>query len=493
MATLSGPLVGVRFVSTLPNGAVGQPCPGLDPAVAELTGITDLDKARAWASVDTPTWKLLEDGLGKFGLLREVAAIPPEDWFAAVADINNVNAVMASRLYFVRRICRLRMGLTPGDSPIACDLSAPVSGFQSGLVPSAPPAGAVPVHGSRKLKELVDPTLDVELTSLDNAHIDGLFADYEVIHGAFPSDATEPTKEQISAVAMLLFMGLVPYVDFSIFGPYGRRLLAKLVFRALVPTPDGNWQRRELPGPSGFEAWYAAWRVFRVCLLLLKASATEFLDAYCDQIRSLVSEYGEACWYIIYTADVRQRSERFEKHRRIAELEHKKDPSKPFNPVKPWFRVFQDAAHDEVFWSKEVHKPALLYLAKIRTIDESVTDDTAQPWMEQPGGPIVAVPFAHHEKRQSSAPHDHGSQHETTRKGLRICKDYNEGKCTRAPGTCRFVHQCSGCLDTHPLCSGLCGTGGGSSSQGAKRPKLPTPPPPPSKGKGKGGRGKKKR
>jgi hypothetical protein len=209
-----------------------------------------LDKARAWAAVDTPTWKLLEEGLGKFGLLREVAFIPPGDWFQAVTDIADVTAVIPARLHSVRRICRLLMGLCTWDSPAACDL---IVVAPAAVVPASSASSPAHVHGSRMLKELVDPTLDLDLTSRDNAHIDGLFADYEVGHGAFPSDATEPTKEQISAVAMLLLMGPIPYVDFSIFGPYGRRLLAKLVLRALVPTPDGNWQRRELPGPSGFE------------------------------------------------------------------------------------------------------------------------------------------------------------------------------------------------------------------------------------------------
>jgi hypothetical protein len=192
---------------------------------------------------------------------------------------------------------------------------------------------------------------------------------------------------------------------------------------------------------------------------------------------------------------VRQRSERFEKHRRIAELEHKKDPSKPFGPLKPWCRSFQDAANDEVFWSKEVHKPALWYLAKGRSIDESVTDHTAQPWMEQPGGPIVAVSAGRRYflKRQSSSSHDSGNHtHATNRKGVRICEAYNEGKCTRTPGTCRDKHQCSGCLDTHPLCSGLCG-GRASGAPDSKKHKLPDPPPAPGKGRGRGGKGRKKR
>eukprot|EP00969_Alexandrium_andersonii_P119424 5279961-Alexandrium_andersonii.AAC.1 len=70
----------------------------------------------------------------------------------------------------------------------------------------------------------------------------------------------EPTPDQLSAVSQLIESGAPPYVDFSLFGPHGRRLLKKLMFTAFTYLQDsGTYQPQELPGPPSFEAWWKCW------------------------------------------------------------------------------------------------------------------------------------------------------------------------------------------------------------------------------------------
>eukprot|EP00969_Alexandrium_andersonii_P305680 13512227-Alexandrium_andersonii.AAC.1 len=70
----------------------------------------------------------------------------------------------------------------------------------------------------------------------------------------------EPTPDQLSAVAQLIESGAPPYVDFSLFGPHGRRLLKKLMFTAFTHNaPTNEWTRQDLPGHPTLEAWWKSW------------------------------------------------------------------------------------------------------------------------------------------------------------------------------------------------------------------------------------------
>eukprot|EP00969_Alexandrium_andersonii_P371161 15478892-Alexandrium_andersonii.AAC.1 len=59
-----------------------------------------------------------------------------------------------------------------------------------------------------------------------------MFEDYKATRGDYPHRDMEPTPDQLSAVKQLIACGAPPYVDFSLFGPHGHRLLKKLMFTA---------------------------------------------------------------------------------------------------------------------------------------------------------------------------------------------------------------------------------------------------------------------
>ena len=136
-----------------------------------------------------------------------------------------------------------------------------------------------------------------------------MFNAYALARGAEPAEDVEPTVEQISAVAQVVAADLVPCADFSILGPHGRRLAGKLNFLAWTFQLDGTWHHRELPGPPSFEHWWASFRVLRTIFLLLDVAPPELLDNYGEMVRSFHLLYGADAWFIIYTADIRMRSE----------------------------------------------------------------------------------------------------------------------------------------------------------------------------------------
>ncbi len=49
----------------------------------------------------------------------------------------------------------------------------------------------------------------------------------------------------------LIHTDAVPYADFALWGPFGKRLAIKMIYTmiyiAFVAMPDGTWQRREMP------------------------------------------------------------------------------------------------------------------------------------------------------------------------------------------------------------------------------------------------------
>ena len=82
--------------------------------------------------------------------------------------------------------------------------------------------------------------------------------------------------------------------------------------------PDGSRQRKELPGPPSFVCWWASFGVYRTTLLLLDVAPPEILDNFGGMVWSLSFLYDDA-WFVVYNADVRMRSEPFERLRRRAD------------------------------------------------------------------------------------------------------------------------------------------------------------------------------
>ena len=234
----------------------------------------------------------------------------------------------------------------------------------------------------------------------------------------------------------------------------------------------------------------------------------EHLDNYSEFLRTASQNYGPDCWFIVYTADVRMRSEQFERLRRRLEETHvlagggaTAHPPSIYVPARPWNAVFAEAVADKAWWDSNLREKAVLYLTKLTTAAAAVDDGTVQPGLNlasdlprQVGPPKNprdsrarappevgepesrgARPEAPRE-RASLAEQDSSGRYTKNHKGNKLCDAFNNNRCGKPAGDCpkHHRHQCSMCLGTHSatdhnkIMSGEI-KGAGSSKKGQKR------------------------
>ena len=433
----------------------------MDPSDAELNGISNLTEAFDWAGVPPDVRTTLARALGTPTLIRDISFIPRADWDLVVSTLKgqgvpadagdppperDLTLIDKARIESFRRVCFRRVGSVP-DTPGATPVAAPAPAAL------APAAIANTNSPSRKVKlsAVVDQTLDAEITSLTTAEVNAMYEQYRLRFGDVPSHDSEPTNDQLSAVRQLVQSGGVPYIDYAIFGPHGLRLLRKLTFSSFALNATGEWQRKEMPGPPSFEAWFEIHRVVRTTCLLLEVVTAERMDAYCEHIRSLHTRFGSGCWDLIYLADVHMRSEQFERLRRRLTAQ----PEHGFTTAAPWSAVYAQAIKEDAFWQREVVTPATLRLAQ--GASRSSAGDLGPP---RALTEMDRTAPTHEPKKRKKGGDDDKSKHDGqkwthNRKGVEICGKWNSGKCgvdkpqskclARPPRS----HQCNSCLGPH--------------------------------------------
>ena len=174
----------------------------------------------------------------------------------------------------------------------------------AGPTTAANPTAALGQSPTRKLKlsSVVDPTLDAEITQIESGEISRLYQEYSAKYGACPAPEVDPTGDQLSALLQLIRAQAIPYVDLSIWGPFGLRSLRKQVFTSyILNAATGEWSKKEAPGPPNIMAWERGFRTFKCAMLLLQAADSERLDSYMDFVKDLNDQFSHDCWGIIYT------------------------------------------------------------------------------------------------------------------------------------------------------------------------------------------------
>ena len=108
--------------------------------------------------------------------------------------------------------------------------------------------------------------------------------------GALPTE--EATLEQLSALYKRMVLGgQVPYTDFSVFTPFGKKATKAARYKSFVMQQDGSYLARELPGPASVEQWLGSYKVMRSAFIMLELVQLSTLLAYETHFLKMVQQY----------------------------------------------------------------------------------------------------------------------------------------------------------------------------------------------------------
>ena len=456
------------------------------PTPLEAGAFADLATLRAWAEISDELWTAVCATAGPL-TLRGLASLNGAD----IAHLGTSVLITERALNLAERAAfglgvkaaRVKFGLPDID---------PSEPRQAGV--AQPPDQPLPPDRSRQVKvaTVLDPSDEGVVLPLEAAEVDDHFAAVAARRGGPVREAAEPTADQIGAMkARVLVHKEVPYADFSILTPYGRRLQKHMKTKSWTMNPDGKWYAVEVPGPSSYDEWLCCWRVYENLLLGLREGEPlvslfniASLEAYSENVRVLAAEFPDL-WGLVCRAEDRCRSEHLVRVRRRMAVAHGAGLCPAFQPNAPWDSVFRAAAEDESFWNKEVRHPALHVLAQhsrsgaqaeaaaaaiadgrggavrfasVRQPGESsrglhqAGSGVKRPRREDNGDappPPHVAPGKNNKDRRNEHPKRFGKLFGTTREGTPICFKYQRDKCSEVCPAQR-AHVCRGCLGPHP-------------------------------------------
>ena len=232
--------------------------------------------------------------------------------------------------------------------------------FQQSLVPGELGASRV------KLSTVLDQGDDSEIRPISNAELQGMMATWKTQHndGEEPSEEVEATGDQISALAFRIRSGGTPFVDFGVWRPNAVDLGRSLKFSAYFLSPTGEFQRKELVGPTTYTDWVKSWKVYAFAMEFIGAATRTRLAKYAEQIAALNSDY-PSLWWLVSMADIKMRKTYMERIRRRLANEHleltQSGLTSTYNAKMPWDSVYREAARDGDFWQREVEKKVVQF------------------------------------------------------------------------------------------------------------------------------------
>ena len=411
----------------------------------QFLGMASLADVARETAVPPEAWDSLLKELGGPSSPAEAAFITDAAWDTSLGKLKveaegterDLTPLEQARFLRARRGVLMLAGLVPTPAPPAGGGSA---------APTTPTAPGAPIPTARKVKlsSLLDVTAEADLVSMKPEAIRKAFEDYKASRGDYPHKDVEPTADQLSAVAQQIGAGAVPYADFSLFGPHGRRTQRRLMLAShTFHAPSNTWQRVQLPGPPDFDTWWKSWLTYRCALLLLKATRAEPLELYGEHIRSLHNLYGAKAWHIIYQADTRMRAEEFERIRRQLDIDHSRSPIDGYEPTMPWNNVFMRSVGPAAreFWDTEVRDRALFQSTAnlARNADTATKEKSTRRRPERKSADSGPQPAKKPKKAQGGK-----SGKEALNREQQICINFTRGKCTEPCPHGRLHQQAQG-------------------------------------------------
>ena len=316
--------------------------------------------------------------------LRLIAAMPV--WTipqivssATLASGERLTPIQAAQVGLVWRNARWVIHLQGGGNPdtfvdrdpwMPETTPGPAEGTGGGMARTSGAASGSGGSGGTKdnvlkMANIVDQTDDSETKLPDAVMLNEWAQRYIAVMGAPPHEEEEPTDAQLAALHhRVRVQNQPPYVDFSVWLPFGRRVLKNQKFRAFLPIGDGSFVMKDLPGPQNLQQWLVSWRVFKVACISLNLVTLAALLLYEKVIEKLVLQWPKA-WGLIAQADDKARAEKLEKIRRSIALDIAAGgaPPREYTEAEPWTACFRALALDERFWNEQVRHPAAAWLA----------------------------------------------------------------------------------------------------------------------------------
>ena len=136
-------------------------------------------------------------------------------------------------------------------------------------------------------------------------------------------------------------------------------------FRAWIPDGSGAYIAKELPGPSNWTQWLAAWRVFQAAAIMLDILPLASLQLYERHFERLVRLYPSA-WHLIVMADEKATGEKWARMRlRItSDVAAGRPPPDRWDKDRPWIASLHLLVLDNTFWEEQVGSPANAWIAQ---------------------------------------------------------------------------------------------------------------------------------
>ena len=382
--------------------------------------------------------------------------------------------------------------------------------------PQAPSSSGPPhmLHRQVNIRDIADDLRDQNIYMLAPDDVGPLIANWRKETGKKkdPPEEQEPSAGQLAYLSMCSKSGENPYVNIAFWGPFGDRIMRRILQIMWMQMPDGTQKRQIFLGPQCVQQWLMCWMVFECGMIMFGLADYDVLEAYRTFIIDLANQWGPKYWAIIYQADARMRRTGLESLRRIA-VQLLEDAVKAeqngqrlyvprgalnpydFNPKKPWnhcyrMAIHEHSAHARQFRKRQVERPCTMIMTRSDDINTYLDADAAicsQPGQhiatgglafdtsglvapQQPVGvtrppkvkqqPIAGVlvqPDIKVAKDTGKKAQANGKGiYKTNNKGVTICPAFNNSSCSKKCPS-GHAHQCNKCLKnnhTGPQCKG---------------------------------------
>ena len=334
---------------------------------------TSLLEIRNFYNIPEPVWAAFTEAAEDPGDdLKAMGALPPALvatclTSARLADGDRLTTIQASQVGLVFRAARRNLHVQSGGDvaawtdPNPWEPTSPTSPLATS--PSSSPAS---IERKMKYVNILDQSDESEFTIVDDKVHAGLMEKFIKVTGGLPAPEEEPTREQLSALQRKVFVLLQPpYADFAVFTPYGKRFLKAMKYRTFLPTMEGNFISKEVPGPSTYSQWLSSFRVWRTAMIMLEVLDLAILQRYELLVENMVKML-PGCWHLIVSADDRARSEHMSRLQMKAVMDNNNGDPVPRGWRKDgpsWGPVFRLVIEDHAYWQEHVHGPAMVWMA----------------------------------------------------------------------------------------------------------------------------------